>query len=102
MNGSVWFWFALTIVLELLCVAGICHLRRRPIPWLATVALNWVTHPIAYWLIDSRTLGFWPTETLVVLAEALGYRAFAGRGWGEALLLSLAANGLTIGVALAV
>lgn len=90
------FAFALTIVVEGIIASAI--LRR--IPWLETIAIQLTTWPIAQWLFW-RTGAFWPIELGVVIAETLLWRAVLPISLRRAAVVSLAANAVTAGIALA-
>ncbi len=93
---------AATILVECAIAARLLW-RKRPGRWFPFVlCANLVTHPIASHLIHNpwRTLGFWPTEVLVIAAEFGIYRYFAGFDTRLAALLALATNGCTIALSL--
>lgn len=88
--------FALTIVVEGIIASAI--LRR--IPWLETIAIQLTTWPIAQWLL-LRTGAFWPIELGVAIVETLLWRMVLPISIRRAAVVSLAANGVTAGIALA-
>jgi len=92
--------FVMTIVVEGVIASAI--LRR--FPWLETVAIQLTTWPVAQWLVW-RMGAFWPAffciELGVVIVEALLWRAVLPMPLHRAALVSLAANGVTAFLALA-
>jgi len=91
-----------TLLVEAPVAAALAGRGRRRVALLASLALNLVTHPLAFgltWLLPS---GWVPIELAVVAAEALGYRALVRAGWARVVLLSVAANLVSalVGVAL--
>ena len=86
---------ALTVALELPLAAALAPPGLRRKVALDGLFLNLLTHPLAW----GAVLGLgWPllaVEVGVTAAEAVGYRAVSGLGWGRAGLVSLLCNGLT-------
>jgi hypothetical protein len=87
---------AITILAEGIIASAI--LRR--IPWLETIAIQLTTWPIAQWLLW-RTGAFWSIELGVTIVETLFWRAVLPLSWKRATLVSCAANGATVAIALA-
>jgi len=91
-------WFAaflLTVALELPIVLALVppHVRRRA--WVDGLAVNCVTHPLAWWAVLHQGVGWWPVEGVVTLTELVSYRGVTGLSWRRAALVACAANGVT-------
>lgn len=83
---------AATLAIEAPLAALLAGRARRREALLAALALNLLSHPLAFaarWLAGARWL---PVELSVALTEALGYRLLAGLSWRRAGALSLRAN----------
>ena len=88
--------FALTIVVE----GVIASAMLRRFVWLEAIAVQLTTWPVAQWLVW-RTGAFWAVELGVVLVEMLLWRVVMPMPWRRAALVSVAANGVTAFLALA-
>lgn len=89
----------LTLAVETVLV---CVLLRRSLPGIAFIAVgaNFVSHPLL-WLLLAFFPVLWAGEVAVFLLEAALYR-FAGRqSLRTALLVSLLANAVSLGIGLA-
>ena len=84
----------ITIAVEFLVLWALT--RRRP-AWLllSSLLVNCLTQPVASELYRRGTLGFWPLEAVVCLAESVLLMALLPTRYRRALLLSVAANGST-------
>lgn len=87
---------ALTIVVEGIVASAI--LRR--IPWLENLGIQLTTWPIAQWLLW-RTGAFWPIELGVVIVETGLWCIVLPISLRRAAVVSVAANAVTVGIALA-
>lgn len=92
---------ALTCAVEAAVVVALAPAKRRVEPALLSMCVNLVSFPLAWLLLASNAVGFWPAELLVVVVEAVAYRLIARVSLGRAAALSMLANGATILVALA-
>jgi hypothetical protein len=86
---------ALTVALELPLAAGLAPAGRRRRVAGDALLLNLLTHPLAWGAVLGLGWPLLPVEVGVTAAEAVGYRAVSGLGWGRAGLISLLCNGLT-------
>lgn len=86
-----------TIVLETL----VASLLLRRFTWLPTLAIQLTTWPVAQTLV-SRGARLWLVELGVVLAEIAMWRFILPTTWRRAVLLSVAANGVTAAIAFAI
>ncbi len=86
---------ALTIVVE----GAIASAILRRFPWLETIAIQLTTWPAAQWLLW-RTGAFWPIELGVAIVETVLWRVVLPMSWKRAALVSFAANGATVLIAL--
>lgn len=87
----------LTVLVELALLAALAPRGRRAAVLAAGLAVNGVTHPLAFTLhaaLDALTC----IELGVILLEALGYHLALGVGRGRALLLAALTNGVTWGL----
>lgn len=104
--------FLTTLALEapiaVAVVAARAGSRAHPAAvFLAALAASAITHPLL-WLADPALHGAlglplrWALlETAIALVEAVVYRLVARVGWGTALVVSLAANAVSLGVGIA-
>ena len=88
--------FLLTVVTELLLVAVLAPRGRRATFLGICLAVNAITHPIAFEL-SARTGpgGIVGIELGVIAVEAIGYRIAGRCGLRRALLVAGLANGIT-------
>ncbi len=93
---------ALTVALELPLASALAPVGQRRRVALDGLLLNLFTHPLAWGAVVGLGWPLLPVEVGVTAAEAVGYRAVSGLGWGRASLVSVLCNGLTtlVGVAL--
>ena len=92
----IWAALAITIVVE----GAIASALLRRLPWLETIAIQLTTWPVAQWLVW-RTGAFWPIELGVAVVEVVLWRVVLPMSWRRAALVSFAANGATVLIALA-
>ena len=92
-------WFSLGVVVE----GAVLQLALKRALWqtaLFALLINGITHPLAWWAVQSGTLSWLATEISVVIVEtALIALAFEIR-LHRALLWSLVANVLSAGAGL--
>lgn len=62
--------------------------------------VNLATHPLATLAVGNLNAPFAAVEVLVVGAELLAYRAVTRLSWGQAMLLSVVTNGVTVALSL--
>jgi len=86
---------AATLLIEAPLAAALAGRGRRRDTWIASVALNLLTHPAATGLTWLAGASWLPIELCVVAVEALGYRALTPLGRGRASAIALAANVLS-------
>jgi len=94
--------FALTVAVELPCVALTAGDGRRRRAAGDSVLVNLLTHPLAWLAVGSGTLSFAVTEVLVTATEAAVYRGITGLSSWRAILTSCVANGATIALSFVV
>ena len=87
--------FAVTVGVEILVALVWARLAHRRPPFVDLVILNLITHPAAF-ALSTTQLGFTPIEVMVITVEAVGYRIATRLSWGQAVTLSLAANGVSL------
>jgi hypothetical protein len=92
----IWIALAITIVVE----GAIASAIVRRVPWLETIAIQLTTWPVAQWLVW-RTGAFWPVEAGVAIVETVLWPVVLPMPLRRAALVSLAANGATALIALA-
>lgn len=85
---------ALTIVVE----TAISALILRRVYWLEAFAIQCATWPVAQWLLW-RTGAFWAIEIGVTIVEIALWRIVIDVSWRRAAMVSLCANGVTVGLA---
>lgn len=88
--------FALTVAVELPCVALTAGRAKRRRAAGDSVLVNLLTHPLAWLAVGTGTLSFVVTEVLVTAAEAALYRGVTGLSTWRAIVTSCVANGATI------
>ena len=94
--------FALTAAIELPLVAAVAPsaLRRRAA--LDSLAVNLLTHPLAWLSFGAGWLPWATIELLVLAVEAIAYRTVTRLSWPRALAASALANGVTAALSFAV
>ena len=92
---------AATLAVEALVVAFLTRGRVRNRVVATSLALNLVTHPLAWLLVRDVRLPFLLVEAAVIAAEAQLYRVIERPPLLRAWLWSLAANGVTIALSYA-
>ncbi|MCA8973776.1 MAG: hypothetical protein KDC98_03605 [Planctomycetes bacterium] len=87
--------FALTCLVELPIVAAVAPrpLRRRAA--LDSLAINLLTHPLAWYVSVTDLLAWTPTEVLVAIVEAAAYALVTRMSWPRAMAAAVLANGVT-------
>lgn len=90
---------ALTVLVETSVALALVPERRRTL-LVVVPLLNLLTHPLATWAHLHAGWPLLPLEALVTLVEALGLALVARLPAWQAVLVSLAANGLTTALAL--
>ena len=91
-----WVAFLLTCASEFVVVAVVAPAPRRRRTATDSLAANLFTHPLAWWLVTSGHLAFWPTEIGVCIAEAAIYASVSRLAPARAFATSFAANGVTV------
>lgn len=86
---------SITLAVEIPVAMLFGEANRRGQAAATCLAVNLVSHPIAYYTVTNGVLSFAPTELLVTVFEAMGYKGFARLSLGRAALTSTVANGLT-------
>jgi hypothetical protein len=95
---TTWLWtFAGTLAIESLVVAALCVgcrvPRARLARWLQVcVATNLLTHPVGTVLLWTTPVDWFVVEVVVVVVEALWYRAILGVSGLRAAAVAGAAN----------
>jgi hypothetical protein len=84
-----------TLAVEVPVAMLLAGSSRRRRAGATSLAVNLVSHPIAFFMVTHEVLPFAPTEILVTVFEAVGYRRFARLSPYRAALTSVLANGLT-------
>lgn len=87
-----------TIVIESAILVALGGSRRRQM-LIDGPLIQLVTNPAATWLVRTGLLGFWPTEVLVVIVEALLLQRISGFDAPRAWILSLVCNAVTVVIA---
>ncbi|MCA8952469.1 MAG: hypothetical protein KDE27_23360 [Planctomycetes bacterium] len=93
--------FLLTCAIELPLVAAVAPRGRRRRTAVDSIAINLVTHPLAWLAVTGGWLPWGGTEILVTLAEATLYVAVARLALPRAVLAALLANGVTAALSFA-
>ena len=86
-----------TIVIETV----VASLILRRLVWLQALAIQLMTWPIAQTLV-SNGARLWLVELGVFVAEIVMWRLILPATWRKAVLVSLAANGVTAAIAYAI